>query len=70
MFVVRCRVLNAVRHWVDYHWIDFESDEKLQLELEQFLDTVKGRSWRKYVTNITKIIRRKVPPLFPIAFVL
>ena len=62
--VVR-RVLNAIRHWVDNHWIDFESDSQLLLELEQFLETVKGRASRKYVQNINKIIERKVLLISP-----
>ena len=58
-------MLNAIRHWVDNHWIDFESDSQLLLELEQFLETVKGRASRKYVQNINKIIERKVLLISP-----
>ena len=56
----RCRVLNVVRHWVDQHWYDFESNKDLQEKLAAFLNSVKGKAMKKWVESINKIIERKV----------
>jgi len=55
-----CRVLNVVRHWVDQHWYDFESNKDLQEKLAAFLNSVKGKAMKKWVESINKIIERKV----------
>lgn len=56
------RVLNVFRQWVEHHFYDFENDPELSCGIEEYLTSttqLRGKSMRKWVESIIKIMRRK-----------
>ena len=61
---VQVRVFNVLKHWIDQHFYDFGSDHDLQHKLNMFLDSIHGKSMKKWVECISKIVQRRVRKTF------
>lgn len=54
------RVLNVLKKWVDSYFYDLENDVELINKINEFLDSIPGKSMKKWVVCIKTILQRKV----------
>jgi len=57
------RVLNVLRHWVEFHYYDFERDPQLLEKLKQFVSTIRSRNVQKWVSSIHRTLQKVQTPL-------
>ena len=55
-----CRVLNAIRYWVEHHYYDFQDDASLLDDLMAFLVTIRGNNLKKWIESIHRTLQRQV----------
>ena len=46
------------RHWVEFHYYDFEREPKLLMMLEEFVGSIRSRSMQKWVTSIHRALKK------------
>ena len=51
-------MLNVFRHWVEFHYYDFEREPKLLAMLEEFVGSIRSRSMQKWVTSIHRALKK------------
>ena len=55
-----CRVLNAIRYWVEHHYYDFQEDASLKDDLMAFLRKIKNNNLKKWIESIHRTLQRQV----------
>lgn len=48
-----------LRHWVEFHYHDFERDSNLLVKLRNFVCSVKTRSMQRWVMSINRALHKK-----------
>jgi son of sevenless-like protein len=56
---IQLRVVNVLRHWVDFHFYDFQRDQELLTRLQTFISTVKGKKMQKWVAALSRAVEKK-----------
>jgi son of sevenless-like protein len=50
------RVVNVLRHWVDFHYYDYQRDQELLTRLHTFITSVKGKKMQKWVAALNRAL--------------
>ena len=58
MFTLFLRILNVLRHWVEFHYYDFERDPQLLEKLKLFVSTVKSKNMQKWLASIHRTLQK------------
>ena len=58
MFALFLRILNVLRHWVEFHYYDFERDPQLLEKLKLFVSTVKSKNMQKWLASIHRTLQK------------
>jgi son of sevenless-like protein len=53
------RVVNVLRHWVDFHYYDYQRDQELLTRLHTFITSVKGKKMQKWVAALNRALDKK-----------
>lgn len=56
---IQLRVFNVLRHWVEFHYYDFQREPELLVKLKQFVDSVKTKNMQKWVASIHRALQKK-----------
>ncbi|CAI8055146.1 Son of sevenless homolog 2 [Geodia barretti] len=56
---IQLRVVNVLRHWVDFHYYDFQRDQELLTRLHTFITSVKGKKMQKWVAALNRALDKK-----------
>ena len=46
----------VLRHWIDFHYYDFQRDQKLLARLRSFISSVKGKKTQKWMAAISRAL--------------
>ncbi len=52
------RVLNVLRHWVEFHYYDFEREPELLEKLKAFVSAAKSKNIQKWVQSILRGLQK------------
>ena len=58
MCIYNSRVVNVLRHWVDFHFYDFQRDQELLTRFQTFISTVKGKKMQKWVAALSRAVEK------------
>jgi son of sevenless-like protein len=56
---IQLRVVNVLRHWVDFHYYDFQRDQELLMRLHAFISSVKGKKMQKWVATLNRALDKR-----------
>ena len=54
-----------MRHWVEFHYYDFERDPQLLARLKQFVGSVRSKNMQSWVRSINKALQKVSTKPYP-----